>query len=441
MTNFLVLGSGFVAEPLVEYLTRNTANRITIGSHILDEAKALAAKFEQANAKQVDVSNEQLMSELIAQHDLVVSLVPAPLHPQIAKLCIKHGKNMVTASYESQDMRNMAAKAEAAGITILNEIGLDPGIDHLSAMKIIDDCHQNNEKVKTFVSWCGGLPAPEDNNNPLGYKFSWAPKGVLMALLNEAVFLRNGNVEKVASDQLLSWAKPLEIADLSLEGYPNRESTSYQKSYQIPEAENILRGTLRYSGFCQIVQAAKSLKLLNTEASIHSNEKSWKQYLCQLNGVETLEQLLTTIDQESSEGLQWIGCFSEQPVGSFDSPLDAFCHLLIGKLAYQAGERDMVVLQHKFEIERADNSKYYIASTLKAFGDVGGYTAMSKTVGYPAAIASQLIAEGKIARKGVILPVTQDIYLPILEQLEKEGIICQEQVFEEKQDFLTELND
>ncbi|NVK21421.1 MAG: saccharopine dehydrogenase NADP-binding domain-containing protein [Kangiellaceae bacterium] len=437
MAKFLVFGAGFVAQPLVEYLTRREDNQVTVASHILQEAELLAQKFEQAKAVQVDVTNQQEVEQLVDGHDLVISLVPAPLHPTIAKAAITKAKNMVTASYESAEMKALNEQAQAAGVTILNEIGLDPGIDHLSAMQIIDQAHAKGEKVRTFVSWCGGLPAPEDNDNPLGYKFSWAPKGVLMALLNEAVFLKNGEVEKVDAAQLLAWAKPLDIAGLSLEGYPNRESTSYQVSYGIPEAHNILRGTLRYAGFCDIIQAAKQLKLLSV-VDANSADLTWSQYIEKINGL-SVEQLSQHVDGNIWSGLEWIGCFSDQFVGCFSNPLDAFCHLLTQKLVYQSNERDMVILQHKFALERADGSQYYIASTLKALGEVGGYTAMSKTVGYPAAIAAQLIADKKIDRKGVILPVSADIYQPILQQLEKEGISCVEQQFEVKDGFLSEL--
>lgn len=440
MAKFLVFGAGFVAEPLVEYLLRRSDNSVTVVSHIIEEAQALAKKFPGVKAVQADVTNQSQIEPLIAEYDLVVSLVPATLHTVIAKASIAQQKNMVTASYESPAMRELKQDALDAGVTILNEIGLDPGIDHLSAMKIIDQVHAKNEKVISFVSWCGGLPSPQDNDNPLGYKFSWAPKGVLLALLNDALFLHNGKVERVVSKELLKWAKPLQANDLQLEGYPNRDSTGYQEIYGIPEAQNIIRGTFRYSGFCEIIQAAKELNLLEAESDVLSSEIIWQDYICQINGVQNFDALKTRVSESAWRGLGWIGCFSDQPVGDFAGPIDAFCNLLVQRLSYRDGQIDMVLLQHKFEIERADGSRYRIASTLQEFGQVGGYTAMSKTVGYPAAIASQLIADGKIDRKGIILPMTKDIYHPILELLEKEDIICEEDIREISPEFLSELN-
>ncbi len=440
MAKYLVFGAGFVAEPLVEYLLRRSDNSVTVVSHILEEAQALAKKFPGVEAVQADVTNQSQIEPLIAKYDLVVSLVPATLHTVIAKASIAQKKNMVTASYESPAMRELKQEALDAGVTILNEIGLDPGIDHLSAMKIIDQVHAKNEKVISFVSWCGGLPSPQDNDNPLGYKFSWAPKGVLLALLNDALFLHNGKVERVVAKELLKWAKPLQANGLNLEGYPNRDSTGYQQIYGIPEAKNIIRGTFRYSGFCEIIQAAKELNLLEAKSDVSSSDIIWQDYICQINGVQDFDALKTRVSESAWRGLGWIGCFSEQLVGDFAGPIDAFCSLLVQRLSYRDGQVDMVLLQHKFEIEKADGSRYHIASTLQEFGQVGGYTAMSKTVGYPAAIASQLIADGKIDRKGIILPMTKDIYNPILELLEKEEITCEEEVRNLEPDFLSELD-
>ncbi|ACV27032.1 saccharopine dehydrogenase C-terminal domain-containing protein [Kangiella koreensis] len=439
MAKFLVFGAGFVAEPLVEYLLRRSDNTVTVVSHILEEAQALANKFPGVDAVQADVTNQAQIEPLIADYDLVVSLVPATLHAVIAKAAIAQGKNMVTASYESPAMRELKQDALDAGVTILNEIGLDPGIDHLSAMKIIDQAHADNEKVISFVSWCGGLPSPEANDNPLGYKFSWAPKGVLLALLNDALFLHNGKVERVVAKELLKWAKPLQANGLNLEGYPNRDSTGYQEIYGIPEAENIIRGTFRYSGFCEIIQAAKDLSLLDAESEVPTGNTIWTDYVCQINGVDNFDALKTRVSESAWRGLGWIGCFSEKATGDFAGPIDAFCNLLVQKLNYHEDQVDMVLLQHKFEIEKADGSRYHIASTLQEFGQVGGYSAMSKTVGYPAAIACQLIADGIIDRKGIILPMTKDIYLPILELLEKEGVTCEEELREYKPEFLSEL--
>ncbi|NVJ67007.1 MAG: saccharopine dehydrogenase NADP-binding domain-containing protein [Gammaproteobacteria bacterium] len=443
MKNILVLGAGFVAEPLVEYLNRRSENSITVASYLLEEAEQLASKFEQVEAIQLDVTNQELITNALSEYDLVVSLVPAPFHPTIAKAAIDAKVSMVTASYESNDMRALADDIEAAGIVVLNEIGLDPGIDHLSAMQIIEEAQAKGDSIETFVSWCGGLPAPEFNNNPLGYKFSWAPKGVLTALLNEAKYLREYEAITVSSENLMDWAKPLTIADLSLEGYPNRESISYKDVYGIGSVASILRGTLRYQGFSEIIKGAYQLGLLSMQKQ-DFDVQSWKDFVLKINQVSDLEKLKATISDHAVAALEWLGCFSESTITQKNTPIDVFCELLIEKLKYLENETDMVVLQHKFVAQKNNGEEYFISSTLKAIGDIKGYSAMSKTVGYPAAIASQLILDGVYKGKGLKLPVTKDMYEPVLAALAKEGIVCEEQFFTakevDKKQFLSELN-
>ncbi len=429
MTRFLVLGAGFVAEPVVEYLSRNKNNQITLADYDYANTQKVSEKYPQISSLQIDVSNKADLASLIKDKNVVLSLVPAPFHPLIAQVCIEQKVHLVTASYETDVMRNLAQQAEDADIIILNEIGLDPGIDHLSAMEIIDKAHENGEEVESFTSWCGGIPAPDDNDNPLGYKFSWEPRGALMALLNDAVYLHNDKVIKVEGKDLLLWSKPMKIADLQLEGYPNRESISYKKTYGIESAKTILRGTLRYQGFSQIIQSAKSLGLLNPEPMTIPKGISWKDFVVSLNS-DDLSEIQKRLDEKSNQALQWIGCFSDKTVETKPSALDAFCALLLQKLSYKKGEKDMVVLQHEFVIKQADGSRYKLTSVLKQIGEVGGYSAMAKTVGYPAAMAAQLIAENKIANKGLILPVTKDIYQPILALLKNEGI-----KFDEKRSY------
>ncbi len=443
MKRILVLGAGFVAEPLVEYLSRRNENQITVASHLLQEAQSLASKFDGVEAIEINVTDHDALVSKLNSCDLVVSLVPAPFHAGIAKACIDSKVSMVTASYESEEMRELSEQIAEAGITVLNEIGLDPGIDHLSAMQIIDDAHEKSEEVVSFVSWCGGLPAPEFNNNPLGYKFSWAPKGVLMALLNEAQYLHQNKAIVVGSDSLMDWAQPLSIADLNLEGYPNRESISYKNVYGIEEAQSILRGTLRYHGFSEIIKGAYQLGLLATE-EVSINSKDWQTFVCEINEASEIKDISGNISSDAFEALSWLGCFSDKLITAKSSAIDIFCDLLIEKLQYLENETDMVVLQHKFVLRKPDGKEYCISSTLKAIGEAGGYSAMSKTVGYPAAIAAQLILDGNYKQKGLRLPVTKDIYEPILKALTEESIVCEEKIFDSSEinpsEFLSELN-
>jgi saccharopine dehydrogenase-like NADP-dependent oxidoreductase len=433
MPKFLVLGTGFVAEPLLEYLHRRTDNNITIVGITLEEAQELAAKFIGVQSRCADVSDKAQLLHLIKGFDVLISLVPAPLHPLIAEVCIMHKVNMLTASYQSAAMEKLSGAAQKAGICILNEMGLDPGIDHLSAMKIIDEVHQKGHEVTAFLSWCGGIPAPASNDNPLSYKFSWEPRGALLALLNDAVYLHNDEVINIAGEQLMQSSKAMEIAGLKLEGYANRESISYKKTYGIMTAQTVLRGTLRYQGFCEIMQAVKCLGLMSTD-TFHTPENiNWLDYLLQLNEGKDIQGLRKQMSQKAWQALYWLGCFStEQKVAVANCSIDALCQLLLSKLSYKPGEQDMVVLQHKFVIKKPNGDCYFLTSFLKKLGDVKGYSAMAKTVGYPAAMAAQLIADKKIDGVGLLLPISKDIYQPILELLKLEGIEFMEEIWSDK---------
>ncbi len=445
MTRFLVLGAGFVAEPLVEYLNRKKINSITVAGFTLEEAENLANKFSQVNAIQLDVTDKTELFTHIANFDVVVSLVPAPLHPLIAKVCIECQVHLVTASYQSDAMTKLNQEAKKSGIIILNEIGLDPGIDHLSAMDIIDKSHAEGEEIESFVSWCGGIPAPDNNDNPLSYKFSWEPRGAIMVLLNDAIYQHDRKVIKVTGEDLMSWATPINISDLSLECYPNRESVSYKNIYGITSVKDIIRGTLRYQGFCSIFQAIKELGLMQTDPVTIAKNTSWKEYILQLNAIESLDLLQKKIKPKTWQALQWLGIFSsELNVPEKTTNIDALCALLLQKLRYQDKEKDMVVLQHKFIIKKSDGSRQFVSSTLKQIGDPNGYSAMAKTVGYPAAMAAQLIGENKINSYGMLRPVSQEIYQPILKQLAQEGIVFEEQSWSDtemtRDEFIGELN-
>ncbi|PWK53404.1 saccharopine dehydrogenase C-terminal domain-containing protein [Pleionea mediterranea] len=416
----LILGAGFVAAPVVEYLNRREENKLTIVSNILSEAEALAGDNSNNSAQTADVTNKDEMSELVQNSDLVISLVPYIFHVPVAKLCIEHKKNLVTASYVSDEMRALEQAARDADVLILNEIGLDPGIDHLSAMKVIDEAHDKGGKVLSFASWCGGLPAPECNDNPVGYKFAWAPRGMLLALLNQASYLKDNQVATIESSDLLASAKPVDIGtDFELEGYPNRDSTGYKDAYKIPEIHNLIRGTLRYKGFSEVFDMAHRLGLLNTNEQVNS-ELTWRDWL-----EESLTKNKLSLNEHVKHSFNWLGVDSDEQLPKEPSMLDAFCNLLKQKLQYKADEFDMIALQHKFELA-FDDKREYLSSTLVVKGDPQSYSAMSKTVGYPVAIATQLILDGDIEDKGVHIPVDRHFYEPILEGLEQEGIICHE---------------
>ena len=443
MAKFLVFGAGLVAKPMVEYLARRPDNQITLVGYTLQEAENIAQFFPNVFAMQADVRDSKTLDDLIGGNDIVVSLVPASFHINIVKSCIKNKIHMVTASYQSVEMLALKHEIEKAGIIVINEIGLDPGIDHLAAMQIIDKVKANDDEIESFVSWCGGIPAVESNDNPLMYKFSWEPRGAIMVLLNDAMSQKNNKTIKIEGEDLMKWRQKISIEDLPLECYPNRVSINYKSIYGIDNVKDIIRGTLRYQGFCDIFSHIKKLGLMQTNIGEVKTPISWKNYILKLNDCENIEQLMEIINEKSWQALNWLGIFSDNPVPQNLCSIDALCELLLQKLPYKKGERDMVVLQHKFVIAKKDGTRTFLSSTLKQIGEPDGYSAMAKTVGYPVAIVSQMIADNKIKQKGLLMPVTKEIYKPMLKLLEKEDIIFNEKRYTEaemnKQEFLAEL--
>jgi saccharopine dehydrogenase (NADP+, L-glutamate forming) len=293
-------------------------------------------------------------------------------------------------------------------------------------------------KIIEFTSYCGGLPSPEASNNPLGYKFSWSSRGVLLALKNSAKFLQGGEVKEFRGDQLMDSVKEIPIYPaFAFVGYPNRDSTPYTERYSIPECQTLIRGTLRYSVFPGFVKVLSSLGFLNdSENQLVSlnNQIQWKELMQKiLETSSSLEEILTQAikekchlsnekEQEIFRGLKWLGLFSSDFVKCKGNLLDTLCALLEEKMMYLPGERDMVMLQHKFKIQWKDGSIQNQACTGLWFGEPNGPSAMATTVGVPAGIATRLILEGVIKERGVLAPMTPDLVYPIITELESLGI-------------------
>lgn len=378
------------------------------------------------------------------------------------KAACKHKVDVVTTSYVSDAIRELAPEIEAAGITVMNEIGLDPGLDHLYAVKAIDDIHRQGGQIKSFLSYCGGLPAPEAADNPLGYKFSWSSRGVLLALRNNGKFYQAPHKEPqvVSGVDLMKSAKPYYINPaFAFVAYPNRDSSTFRESYNIPEAETVIRGTLRYASFPQFVLALVKMGFLDdgddAKGWLKSDSSlSWPEVTAKLLGAgeardaASLTQAIEAKCQFASDdektqvlnGLRWLGLLDAQqkvtvrgtPVqnkAGYGNPLDTLCATLEEKCRYEAGERDMVMLQHRFEIVAKDGSEQVLTSTLLDYGEPNGTTSMAKLVGVPCAVATRLILEGNTAlkQKGkIVAPYTTEVCDPIRVELEKEGIVLQE---------------
>ena len=436
MKKVCILGAGLVASPLVEYLLNFDDIQVKVADIEVDKARRLVKDHPRGQAFELDLKDLKSLETLISDVEVIASMVPYTFHPYVARICLEYGKHLVTASYASQEMKALDGKAKQKGLIFLNELGLDPGIDHMEAMRLIHEAKASGGRVVSFISYCGGLPAPEANDNPFGYKFSWSPRGVLLAGRNEARYLKDGKEVVVPAEQLFAHYQLIEIPGLGVfEGYPNRNSVSYMETYGIPETKTMHRGTLRYPGWCLKLKKIGELGLLDI------TEKEWKsrtygEFLREFLGLEpgvslrekVSEKLGVSPDSEVIKSFDWLGLFSDRQLPAIRiSPLDLLTALMVEKLQYKEGERDMTILQHEMIVEYPNRQLEKITSTLIDFGIPSGHTSMSRTVGLPVAIGVKLILEKKIPLRGILIPTASEIYEPILEELKALGLSFREE--------------
>lgn len=435
MQKVLVLGAGLVARPLVQYLLGKNYE-VICASRTVAKAQALFGAHPHGKAHALDLGDEVRLGEFIAACDLAISLVPPPLHPVVARNCLAHGKPMITTSYVSPEMAALDDQARRKGLLLLNEIGVDPGIDHMSAMRIIDDVKRRGGTIKAFKSYCGGLPAPQHNDNPFGYKFSWAPRGVLMASRNGAQYLQDGRKVMVESLRLFRDMHVLQVPGCGdFEAYPNRDSVSYQSVYGLEGIATLFRGTLRNMGWCDCIYNYRQQGLLELDP-IEVKDRTYAELMRDHLGAAAGEDLRAAfarkaglpVDSLPAWNLHWLGMFSDRKVkGEQTTMLDAMGDLMFEKLAFKPGELDLIVLFHDFQAVFPDGHKERITSQLIDFGQPGGDSAMSRTVSLPAAIAAHMLLQGQITETGVLRPVLPGIYNPVLDELATLDIACREQ--------------
>ncbi len=433
MKNVLCLGAGLVARPYIQYLCKHGFH-VTVASRTKEKAERLIQGCDNAIAVAFNiVKDDELLDSLTSKTDLVCSLLPYTFHVKAAKIAIRHKKHFCTTSYISPEMKALDDAAKNAGVLILNECGVDPGIDHMSAMKIIDKIHNEGGKVASFTSFTGGLPAPDANNNPFGYKLSWSPRGVLLAGRNDAQFLKDGKVVTIPGKDLFDNYELMEVPDMGqFEGYPNRDSLSYIDIYNISETKTMLRGTFRNLGWCSTLKKIADMGLLDIEERDFAN----------VSYAEMTKQLVSSDESDVSTAVakqlglkrndpiiarfEWLGLFDNKSIpNGINTYLDALCHLFEEKLQYAPGERDMIIMHHDFIAEYTDRRER-ITSTMIDYGIPNGDSSMSRTVALPIAIASRLILEGKIDLIGVHRPIIPEIYDLVLEELETLNISLEE---------------
>ncbi len=430
MAHVTVLGAGLVAGPVVRHLLDRSPHTVTVAAPEFERATAMVAGHPRGEAVRFSIDDSAALDALVAKSQVVVSMLPYVHHVTVAERCIAHGAHLVTSSYVQPAMRALDGAAKARGVVLLNELGLDPGIDHMSAMRVIHEVRRAGGRVTSFRSYCGGLPAPEANTNPFGYKFSWSPRGVVLAARNAARYLREGALVEIPGPELFARPETVTVEGAgTFEGYPNRDSVSYVQVYDLEGVSTMFRGTLRNVGHCETWYAMGAMGLYDDAARSFVGG-TFRDVMAWLGGVSVDGDVEGAVaarariarDAAPIEKLTWLGMFSRDALPSPTiSPLDALVARMVERLQYAPGERDMVVLQHEFEADYGDRREH-ITSTLVDFGAPHGDTSMSRTVGLPAAIGALRVLDGTIATPGVVVPVSPAVCEAILDELAALGI-------------------
>jgi len=433
--NVLILGAGMVSRPMVRYLFENTDYHVTMASRTVSKAEKIIDGNSKGTAISLNVKDEALLEKLVSESDMTVSLLPYTYHVKVANFCIKHKKQMVTTSYVSEEMKSLDNDAKNAGILILNESGLDPGIDHMSAMRVIHNVEKNGGKVISFRSTTGALPSHEANNNPFGYKFSWAPRGVLLASKNPSKWLQDGKKLSFPGEKLFENYTLQDVPGVgTFENYPNRNSVPYKDIYGLKDAKTVYRGTFRMTGWCETMRKIVALGWLSEKPVENFTGKTYGDLTRKIIGAGSKDDLFQAAARflelkpysTVMKRLEWLGLFSDEPLPEDrDNPLDYLNVLTLKRMALAEDERDMIVMHHEFIVEY-DDKKEYVTSTLVEYGIPHDDSAIARTVSIPAAIAVKMILEEKINIEGVHIPVIPEIYNPILDELEGMNIIFKE---------------
>jgi saccharopine dehydrogenase-like NADP-dependent oxidoreductase len=439
MSKILIIGAGRSSSSLIDYFLSNAKTyswHITIADANKDAVESKISNYRDvAAAVAFDVNNAELREDLIKKSDFVVSMLPAFMHGDVARDCVRLGKHIATASYVSEDMKALDAEAKSKNLILLNECGLDPGIDHASAMKVIHEIQNKGGKITSFKSFCGGLVAPESNDNPWGYKFSWNPRNVILAGQGTAQFIAEGKLKFIPYNRIYTQIETIEVDGYGkFDAYANRDSIGYKEPYGLNYAQTMLRGTLRMPGYCKAWNVFVKLGLTDDTYKIkNANALTYTDLLESFlpSGPSTVKEKLVDfmgsgIDAEIMTKLEYLELFSNKPIKLKDgSPAELLQNLLEEKWLLKAGDKDMIVMQHQFEYE-LKGTIHKLNSSLVVIGDDEVHTAMAKTVGLPLAITIKNFLTGKFKLYGVQIPLVKEIYEPMLSELESLNIVFTE---------------
>ncbi|MDH5474204.1 MAG: saccharopine dehydrogenase NADP-binding domain-containing protein [Cyclobacteriaceae bacterium] len=435
MHKILIIGAGRSSSSLIDYLLKNAEKenwRVTIADYSFDIASEKIRGVHNAVALQFDVNNNEDRIKIIGDADIVVSMLPASFHVLVAEVCVDLGVHLITASYVSPEMKALDNKAKEKGVLLLNECGLDPGIDHMSAMKVIDMIRGEGHTLTSFESFTGGLLAPSEEENPWEYKFTWNPRNVVLAGTGSVKFIQEGKYKFIPYHRLFRRTEQVHIPGYGyFEGYANRDSLKYLDVYNLRGIKTLYRGTFRRSGYCKawdiFVQLGATDDTYQMEGVKDMTHRDYINSFLSFNPNDSVELKLAhylglDMDGQEMYRLRWIGVFDDEKIGLENgTPAQVLEHILKKKWTLNSEDRDMIVMWHKFDF--LDNGKpRQIQSTMVSIGEDMIQTGMSKTVGLPMGIATKLILNGEISLKGVHIPIDKQIYTPILNELSELGI-------------------
>ena len=441
MRNILIIGAGRSASSLIQYLLNKSTQEnihLTIADISLELAQKKTNNHPNASAIALDINNQEQRHSQIAKADIVISMLPAHLHIEVAKDCIIYKKHLVTASYVSDAMQELDAAAKENGLIFMNEIGLDPGIDHMSAMKVIDEIRDKGGKIILFESFCGGLVAPDCDDNLWNYKFTWAPRNVVLAGQGGAAkFIQEGKYKYIPYTKLFRRTEFLQVEGYGkFEGYANRDSLKYRSVYGLDDALTLYRGTIRRVGFSKAWNMFVQLGMTDDSYIMENSENmSFRDFTNSFlpyhptDSVEIKMRLALNIEQDDImwDKLLELDLFNANKKVSLKNgtPAQILERILNESWALQPHDKDMIVMYHKFGYD-LDGKQHQIDSKMVCIGDDQTYTAMAKTVGLPVAMATLQILNGNIKSTGVQLPIKKEIYEPILRELEDFGVVFNE---------------
>jgi len=435
MKNVLICGAGMSATDLISYMLKHAEEYnwyVTVGDISVETAKKKIGGHPRGKAVYFDCYDNTIMERYIKDADIVISLLPPGMHAAAAKIALQYYAHVVTASYASQEMLDMHEEAEEKGLTLLNELGADPGIDHMNGMRSIDKIRKKGGELLAFTSYCGSLVAPESNDNPWGYKFTWSPMNVILAGSAGACYYKKGNFRCIPYNRLFTNPKVINIPGFrEFEAYENRDSVAYRKKYKLDDIPTFIRATLRYPGFCEgwnlLIQLGLTANNYHIEGSENMTYRQWVASYLPDDDEVSLENKLAAIlhiepGGELHEQLLWTGLLSDRAIRRVNgTPAEILLDLLMDKLKFIPSDTDMLVFHERIEY-KLDGELFEHLSSLVTRGLDHGHTAISRTVGLPAAIGAKLILNGEIKTSGVLFPWSKEVYDPILDELTELGI-------------------